>query len=125
MNPIEMMVAAQQAAGAQRNPNVGLLRSLPQPAMQAGAGIMGSSAGIDRDSMLKDYLRTQGIDPEKLTPEQLQSYSKDFGVMQALSSAPARGLQKLEKGIDSIQDQIQKLPERKDQLINLFQMMGK
>lgn len=124
MNPIEMMVAAQQAAGAQRSPNVGLLQSLPQPAMQAGAGVMGSSAGIDRDSMLKDYLRLQGIDPEKLTPEQLKSYSKDFGVMQALSSAPARGLQKLEKGIDSIQDQIQKLPDQREKLMSLFQMMG-
>ena len=124
-----MMVAAQQAAGAQRSPNVGILRSLPQPNMQAGAGIMGRGMGplsdIDRDTMLKDYLRTQGIDPEKLTPEQLKSYSKDFGVMQAISSAPARAVQKVEDSIDAIQGQIEKLPERKDQLMNLFQMMGK
>lgn len=121
-----MMIAAQRAAGPQSNRDVGLLRSLPQPTMQAGAGVMGMGpmSNIDRDMMLKDYLRTQGIDPEKLTPEQLKSYSKDFGVMQALSSAPARGLQKLEKGIDSIQDQIQKLPDKREKLMNLFQMMG-
>ena len=107
-----MIVAAQQGGGMPMQRPQGLMQ-LPTPQMQAGAGIGGSGMAIDRDTMIRDYMRTQGMDPDDpKNATELAKLEKEFGVMDAIKSAPARGMQKIEdagKGIQSIFDMMKNL----------------
>lgn len=98
-----MIVAAQQSGGMPMQQPQGLMQ-LPVPNMQAGAGIGGSGMSIDRNDLIRDYMRTQGMDPDDpKNATELARLKKEFGVMDAIKSAPARGMQKIEDAGQSIQ----------------------
>lgn len=98
-----MIVAAQQSGGMPMQQPQGLMQ-LPVPNMQAGAGIGGSGMSIDRNDIIRDYMRTQGMDPDDpKNATELARLKKEFGVMDAIKSAPARGMQKIEDAGQSIQ----------------------
>ena len=72
--------------------------------MQAGAGIGGAGMSIDRDDLIRDYMRTQGMDPDDpKNATELAKLKKEFGVMDAIKSAPARGMQNIKDAGQSIQ----------------------
>ncbi len=103
MTPMQMIVAAQQGGGMPMQQPQGLMQ-LPVPNMQAGAGIGGAGMSIDRDDLIRDYMRTQGMDPDDpKNATELAKLKKEFGVMDAIKSAPARGMQKIEDAGQSIQ----------------------
>jgi len=103
MTPMQMIVAAQQSGGMPMQRPQGLMQ-LPIPQMQTGAGIGGSGMAIDRDTMIRDYMRTQGMDPDDpKNATELAKLKKEFGFMDAIKSAPARGMQKIEDAGQSIQ----------------------
>ena len=103
MTPMQMIVAAQQSGGMPMQQPQGLMQ-LPVPNMQAGAGIGGSGMSIDRNDLIRDYMRTQGMDPDDpKNATELARLKKEFGVMDAIKSAPARGMQKIEDAGQSIQ----------------------
>ena len=95
MTPMQMIVASQRQNMARMQPR-GLLR-LPIPEMEYGSGPRSPGAAIpeiDRDGMIRDYMRTQGMDPDDpKNAAELERLKKDFGFMDALRSAPARGMQ--------------------------------
>ena len=100
-----MIVASQRQNMARMQPR-GLLR-LPIPEMEYGSGPRSPGAAIpeiDRDGMIRDYMRTQGMDPDDpKNATELARLKKEFGVMDAIKSAPARGMQKIEDAGQSIQ----------------------
>ena len=103
MTPMQMIVAAQQSGGMPMQRPQGLMQ-LPIPQMQTGAGIGGSGMAIDRDTMIRDYMRTQGMDPDDpKNATELAKLKKEFGFMDAIKSAPARGMQKIDDAAESIQ----------------------
>ena len=103
MTPMQMIVAAQQSGGMPMQQPQGLMQ-LPVPNMQAGAGIGGSGMSINRNDLIRDYMRTQGMDPDDpKNATELARLKKEFGVMDAIKSAPARGMQKIEDAGQSIQ----------------------
>jgi hypothetical protein len=103
MTPMQMIVAAQQGGGMPMQQPQGLMQ-LPVPNMQAGAGVGGAGMSIDRDDLIRDYMRTQGMDPDDpKNATELAKLKKEFGVMDAIKSAPARGMQKIEDAGQSIQ----------------------
>lgn len=106
MTPMQMIVAAQQGGRMPMQQPQGLMQ-LPAPQMQAGAGIGGSGMSgmsIDRNDIIRDYMRTQGMDPDDpKNATELARLKKEFGVMDAIKSAPARGMQKIEDAGQSIQ----------------------
>jgi hypothetical protein len=104
MTPMQMIVAAQQGGGMPMQQPQGLMQ-LPVPQMQAGVGGSGLSAPtIDRDAMIRDYMRTQGMDPDDpKNAAELAKLKEEFGFMDAVKSAPARGMQKIKDAGQSIQ----------------------
>lgn len=103
MTPMQMIVAAQQSGGMPMQQPQGLMQ-LPIPQMQAGAGIGGAVMATDRDTVIRDYMRTQGMDPDDpKNATELAKLKKEFGFMDAIKSAPARGMQKIEDAGQSIQ----------------------
>ena len=103
MTPMQMIVAAQQGGGMPMQQPQGLMQ-LPVPNMQAGAGIGGAGMSIDRDDLIRDYMRTQGMDPDDpKNATELAKLKKEFGVMDAIKSAPARGMQNIKDAGQSIQ----------------------
>ena len=106
MTPMQMIVAAQQSGGMPMQQPQGLMQ-LPTPQMQAGVGggsVSFSTPTIDRNAIIRDYMRTQGMDPDDpKNATELERLKKEFGFMDAIKSAPERGMQKIEDAGQSIQ----------------------
>jgi len=105
-----MIVAAQQSGGMPMGPATNVDRSmlpaqglmqLPIPQMQGGAGPVSNQ---DREMMIRDFMRSQGMDPDDpKNAAELAKLKKDFGFMDAIKSAPARGMQNIKDAGQSIQ----------------------
>jgi|DEB0MinimDraft_10_1074344.scaffolds.fasta_scaffold294908_2 hypothetical protein len=110
MTPMQMIVAAQQSGGMPMGPATNVDRSmlpaqglmqLPIPQMQGGAGPVSNQ---DREMMIRDFMRSQGMDPDDpKNAAELAKLKKDFGFMDAIKSAPARGMQNIKDAGQSIQ----------------------